>query len=107
MTPTERCTTYLASFATGDPAAVVANEVHLFNLEGIEKLPEHGRLRIRGDVLGRLDLTCPVSQEVNRDTTAHICESRQLVTPQIAVKQDAVNEEGHRALAMFDVADAS
>jgi ketosteroid isomerase-like protein len=25
LTPTERCTTYLASFATGDPAAVVAN----------------------------------------------------------------------------------
>ena len=25
MTPTERCITYLASFATGDPAAVVAN----------------------------------------------------------------------------------
>jgi ketosteroid isomerase-like protein len=25
LTPAERCTTYLASFATGDPAAVVAN----------------------------------------------------------------------------------
>lgn len=25
LTPAERCTTYLAAFATGDPAAVVAN----------------------------------------------------------------------------------
>jgi hypothetical protein len=89
------------------PAAVVANEVDLLNVESVEKLLKHSCLRIRGDILSRLDLTCAVSQEVERDTSAHVCEPRHLVTPQIAVEQDAVNKEGHRALTLFDVADTS
>jgi hypothetical protein len=89
------------------PATVITHKVHFLNLERVEELREHGRLCIRGNVLGRLDLTGAVGQEVNRDTAAHICESRQLVTPQIAVEQDAVHEESHWALAMFDVADPS
>lgn len=41
-------------------AAVVTNKVNLVQLEGVEKLHEHLRLCIRGDILVRFDLALSV-----------------------------------------------
>jgi hypothetical protein len=53
-------------------AAVVANEVHLTDLQRIEKLPEHLGVGGHGHVLLRRDLAVAMRQQVHRDAASDV-----------------------------------
>ena len=89
-----------------DPAAaVVAHEIHLIDLQGVDELRHH--LGIRGDrhILLGLDLGLAVREQIERDAAPRVGERLQLVSPEMSAEEDAVDEQGHRAGAVLDVAD--
>jgi hypothetical protein len=70
----------------GDTAAtIVSDEIHLIDIQRIEKFAKH--LGVRGDryVLVRRDFRVAVRKQVDCDRAAKIRESRLLVTPKMSV----------------------
>jgi hypothetical protein len=88
-------------------AAVVADEIDPVDTEGVEKLLEHDGIGGHRHVLFRRDLGAAVREQVDRDATPDIREMGELVPPEMAVQQDPVNEQRHRALSLFEIADPS
>src|SRR5260370_17577516 len=87
--------------------AVVAYEIHLVDVQGIEKFLEHLRIGRHGYVLIRCDFRVAMRKQVDGDATPDVRQIRQLMTPQIAVQQNAVHEQRDSSAALFPVADAA
>lgn len=88
-------------------AAVIPDEIHTLYPQGVDELHQHFGVCRRRHVLCRCDLCVPMRQQVDRDTPPHVTEVRELVPPEMAVHQHAMNEERDGTGALFDVADAS
>src|SRR5216684_1362340 len=87
--------------------AVVADEVHLVDVQGIEKFLEHLRIGRHGYILIRRDFGVAVCKQVHGYAPPDIGQVRQLMTPQMAVQQNAMYEQRDRSRALFRVADAA
>src|SRR5260370_21022956 len=87
--------------------AVVADEVHLVDVQGIEKLLEHLRSGGHGYVLVRRDFGVAVWKQVHGYAPPDIGQVRQLMTPQMAVQQNAMHEQRNRSRPLFRVADTA
>src|SRR5713226_9393140 len=73
--------------------AVVADEIHLVNVQGIEKFLEHLRVGRDGNVLVGRDFGVAMRKKVHSYAAPDVGQIRQLTTPQIAVQQNAVHEQ--------------
>src|SRR5258708_29112656 len=87
--------------------AVVAYEIHLVDVQGIEKFLEHLRIGRHGYVLIRCDFRVAMRKQVHGYAAPDVGQLRQLMTPQIAVQQNAMHEQHDRSRALFRVADTT
>ena len=88
-------------------AAVVADEVHAVDVQGIEKFLEHLRIGRHGHILIRRDFGVTMRKQVHGYTAPNVGLLRQLMTPQMPVQQYAMDEQRDRSCALFHVADMS
>jgi len=77
---------------TDPSAAVVSDQVHLIDVQGVEKLFEHLRVRRDRNVLFRRDFGVAMGQQINGDAPPDIRQLRQLVTPQMTIQEHAVHK---------------
>ena len=88
-------------------AAVVADQVDLIDLQGIEHLFQHLRVGSYGDILIRHDLGVAMGQEIHRNAAADVGQPGQLVPPQMLIQHHAMDEEGCRTGASGGVTNAA
>ena len=88
-------------------AAVVADKVHLIDVQGVEKFLEHLCVCGDGNVLVRRDFGVAMGKEIDGNATADVGQIGELVMPEVAIQQDAVNEERNRSRALFGVTDGA
>jgi hypothetical protein len=74
-------------------AALIADQVDLVYMQGIEHLFQHGGIRSWRDNLARLDLGVAVRKQVDGNATADVCESGKLVISEMLVQDDVVDEQ--------------
>src|SRR5258707_12597032 len=87
--------------------AVVAYEIYLVDVQGIEKFLEHLRIGRHGYVLIRCDFRVAMRKQVHGYAAPDVGQLRQLMTPQIAVQQNAMHEQRDWTRAFFRVADTA
>ena len=88
--------------------AVVADEIDRVEAEGVEEGHDHlGLERPWSPGPARGQALRAVGQQVDGQAAAHIGQAVELVLPQIGVQEDAVDEEGRRALAGLQVGDVA
>lgn len=88
-------------------ATVVADQVDLIGLQGIEHLSQHLRVGGHGNILIRRDLGVAMRQEIHRDAAADVRQPGQLVPPQMLIQDHAMHKERDRTGASGCVADAA
>src|SRR3984957_1775808 len=94
-------------YLTDSASAVISDDIHLIDGQGVEKLGEHFRIRGNRYILTGVDFRVAVSQQINCDGTAYIRQCLLLMTPEIAVQQHAVHEQRDRPRTTIGIADAS
>jgi len=67
-------------------AAVIADEIDLIDLQGIEKFLEHLCVCSDGNVLVRRDFGVAMREQVQGNATPDVGQIFQLMTPKIAVQ---------------------
>ena len=68
---------YLAHAA----AAIVADQVHLFDFQCIQKLSQHVSICRHGNILRRRDFGIAVRQQIQRNAAPQIFELHELMSP--------------------------
>jgi len=89
------------------PAAIVTHEIHLVDVQGIEKFFEHLRISRHGYILIRRDFSVAMCKQIHSYAAPDVRQIRQLMTPQIYVQQHAMYEQRDRSCALFGVADTA
>jgi hypothetical protein len=73
-------------------SAFVANQIHHVDLSNVKKLFKHCDLSVIRHVLIRSTLRGTMRQKINRYASANIAELVELMTPEITIKQSAVQK---------------
>src|SRR5258708_34346360 len=77
--------------------AVVAYEIHLVDVHGIEKSLEHLRIGRHGYVLIRCDFRVAMRKQAHGYAAPDVAQLRHLTTPPIAVQHNAMHEHRDRS----------
>ena len=67
-------------------ATVVTDQIHLIDMQGVEKFIQHLRVGGNRHVLIRCDFSVTVREQINCDAAANVGQIGQLVTPQMSVQ---------------------
>src|SRR6267378_4742916 len=95
-----------AKYLTDSAPAVISDDIHLIDGQGVEKLGKHFRIRGNRYILIGADFRVAMRQEINCDGPAYIGKRLLLMTPEIAVQQHAVHEQRGRPGTSIGIADA-
>jgi len=79
----------------------------LSDVQRIEKFLEHLRIGRHGYVLIRCDFRVAMRKQVHGYAATDVGQIRQLMTPQIAVQQNAMHEQRNRSCPLLRVADTA
>src|SRR5579864_5469130 len=85
--------------------AVVADEIHLIDLQSIEKFLEHLRIGCHGYVLVRCDFGVAMHKQIDSDASPDVGQIRELVPPQITVQQHAMYKQCDWSRTLLRIAD--
>src|SRR6266849_3004653 len=88
-------------------AAVVGDDIHLVEFHGLAERCEHARLGVERKVLVRAGACSPMRENIDRYAAPGVGNPLDQPVPEMAVQQNAMNEDCHRSRSGFPIRDVS